>query len=882
MLSWAAATLPSSAQWEGVAVGNGRFVALDASGGTAYSDDGGETWTAGGAIPTAVGWVDITFGNGLFVAIRSFGSLAATSPDGITWTMRTLLAGEWYAVTFGNGMFVAIADNSTAAASSPDGITWTARTLPSSGRYPDVTYGGGAFVVVRGTSTNVALRSTDGITWSAVTLPSTGWWRSVAYGAGQFVAVQNTTASATSPDGVTWTAGTMAAVPGQGTMAFGADLFVQISAFSDDYQESADGDAWTAANMPASATWVDVAYDADTGFVAVAGGGSSVAAFALHSVAPPSELSNVLIKDTDVLANTELVLIPGTPEVPARAGYYTNELQTVCGWVYNTPGHFEWVRDPDTGDMVEVWIADPGYPVSVGTWVCSQKRVPVYHPPTPYQPATPPSYYPRTTYSTGYNLGWNSGARSISIFTANANVQFQAGESNVGAIVGMNIDDGAPVSYNGNTINFGFYLARGVYRLIQNGVITGAVTGTYTNATVFRIERLADAITYKVDGVTVATVASGAPTGAGWLEAALYSGQDYIFNPSIEQVSAPDSTDVTGTMAGSFKPMMGLMTEGEHAEIAGALPALTGGMTAGALVPSFAVMGGPITLFSANIFGLTGEIGSMSGSFARMSGLMADHAYGAMAGSFKPMQGIMLGVEGNTRASMVSSGVSTPWMKAKTLLIVTMTSTGQLVSAMTAHITEHADMMSVAEMATTMTFRTIEQALMFSYMLTRSLVLVPGSDEGTETWVVEMDGGAFGSSQYSGFNFNSYATIGGRAYGADRTGLYLLEGDTDAGTKIDASIDYGRMDFGTITKKTISECFVGVASSGALYLKVIVEGQPYVYRCDWHDKELQQQRFKLGKGMKSNYITPILYNADGADFELDTVQFVPADLSRKL
>ena len=46
--------------------------------------------------------------------------------------------------------------------------------------------------------------------------------------------------------------------------------------------------------------------------------------------------------------------------------------------------------------------------------------------------------------------------------------------------------------------------------------------------------------------------------------------------------------------------------------------------------------------------------------------------------------------------------------------------------------------------------------------------------------------------------------------------------------------------------------------------------------------EMQQQRITTGKGLKTNYITAQFFNEDGADFEIDSVRFFVADLTRRI
>ncbi|MNY38694.1 hypothetical protein D3C86_1733350 [compost metagenome] len=135
---------------------------------------------------------------------------------------------------------------------------------------------------------------------------------------------------------------------------------------------------------------------------------------------------------------------------------------------------------------------------------------------------------------------------------------------------------------------------------------------------------------------------------------------------------------------------------------------------------------------------------------------------------------------------------------------------------------------------------------------------------------------------YRSYPFNSFAVIDGKHYGASAEGLFLLEGDDDAGEPIHASFDLGEMDFGTAELKTITECYVGLSAKGNLFLKVIAEGREFIYKTRSFSEHMQQQRITPGKGLKTNYVTVQFFNEGGADFEIDSVRFVVADLSRRI
>ena len=185
---WIASTLPSSANWQSVTYGDGKFVAVvKDSDKAAYSTDG-INWTAS-TMPSSASWWSVTYGDGKFVAVAYSSTKAAYSTDGINWTASTLpSSASWYSVTYGDGKFVAVVFNSNKSAYSTDGINWTASTLPSSMPWRSVTYGDGKFMAVAG-GFDKAAYSTDGINWTASTMPSSASWWSVTYGDGKFVAV---------------------------------------------------------------------------------------------------------------------------------------------------------------------------------------------------------------------------------------------------------------------------------------------------------------------------------------------------------------------------------------------------------------------------------------------------------------------------------------------------------------------------------------------------------------------------------------------------------------------------------------------------------------------------------------------------------------------
>jgi hypothetical protein len=195
-----------------------RLIAIAGGSGiddTAYSEDGGETWTAGGNLPSTGSWNAVAYGDGKWMAIEGGTTNAAITEDGgVTWTATTALpsSATWSDVAYGGGRWVVIATGGTAVAySDDDGDTWSSGSGLSSSDWTSVAWGNNRFVAVSNTTGTKAAISIDyGATWTETTLPASKDWTHVTYGQGVFLAVTDTdNTGATSEDGILWTSRTM-------------------------------------------------------------------------------------------------------------------------------------------------------------------------------------------------------------------------------------------------------------------------------------------------------------------------------------------------------------------------------------------------------------------------------------------------------------------------------------------------------------------------------------------------------------------------------------------------------------------------------------------------------------------------------------------------
>lgn len=284
--TWTLRTTPGTTIWNGIAYGNGLWVAVGNSGAVMTSPDG-TTWTARAAAHVNH-LSDVVYASGLWLAVNSqmtvVGSPIVRSVDptvGWVYQPLALSRANFTCVAFGDGVLVALATNSLTYGVSTDGITWTPYVLPNTSRraWTSITYGGGQFVAVSDDTSagSQVMTSPDGITWTARTSALQYGWQKVAYGNGLFIAVASTgavttTRIMTSPDGITWTSRTHPSTSLR-SVAYGNGLWVACGT-TGDIMTSPDGSTWTSRTGGGSGTLVDVAYGNNLWLIVYTNGGT--------------------------------------------------------------------------------------------------------------------------------------------------------------------------------------------------------------------------------------------------------------------------------------------------------------------------------------------------------------------------------------------------------------------------------------------------------------------------------------------------------------------------------------------------------------------------------------------------------------------------------
>jgi len=217
-------------------------------------------------------WFGLAYGNGMFVMTVRDSNDIYTSPDGLNWTPRTMPATlYWHNVVYGGGKFVAVAagsggGNTNIAAYSTDGITWTQCTLPSSRSWWYIVYGGGKFIAWANANSAPVAVSTNGIDWTEYSVPTADGLFSGAYGNGMFVIKTGGSGEiVTSTNGTDWTARMPGALAGisSASMAYGNGVFVAIEKLDSTSNEGAistDGITWRDATLPLMGYWYVIRY----------------------------------------------------------------------------------------------------------------------------------------------------------------------------------------------------------------------------------------------------------------------------------------------------------------------------------------------------------------------------------------------------------------------------------------------------------------------------------------------------------------------------------------------------------------------------------------------------------------------------------------------
>lgn len=171
--------------------------------------------------------------------------------------------------------------------------------------------------------------------------------------------------------------------------------------------------------------------------------------------------------------------------------------------------------------------------------------------------------------------------------------------------------------------------------------------------------------------------------------------------------------------------------------------------------------------------------------------------------------------------------------------------------------------------------------LLFRPTLVEGVEIVAGfvaPNGGITTWAVNTRTGA--TTEYTNFAFNSFAQISHKYLGASSSGLYELNGGTDAGTDIVAQIKSGFAQFAGSHFTSFKAAYLGLRGGGDYVLKLETgDGKTYTYNVLAND--MATTKINVGKGLRARYFSFELLST-GQDFDLDSIEFLPLMANRRV
>ena len=135
-------------------------------------------------------------------------------------------------------------------------------------------------------------------------------------------------------------------------------------------------------------------------------------------------------------------------------------------------------------------------------------------------------------------------------------------------------------------------------------------------------------------------------------------------------------------------------------------------------------------------------------------------------------------------------------------------------------------------------------------------------------WCLNLENRA--ATRYADWPFTSFS----RGVGTTPDGLYTL-----ARGNADWLVDFGQVDLGDAQLKHLPNAYLGVESSDVMQLVV---NDDYTYPARSFNEALKTQRIDVGKGLRGTWFGLKLTGTDGADFRLESIDFIPATTKRRI
>lgn len=144
----------------------------------------------------------------------------------------------------------------------------------------------------------------------------------------------------------------------------------------------------------------------------------------------------------------------------------------------------------------------------------------------------------------------------------------------------------------------------------------------------------------------------------------------------------------------------------------------------------------------------------------------------------------------------------------------------------------------------------------------------------TVAYVMNLENAAV--TKYLNYAFDNIVNFGNKFYGIKSDGVYLLEGDTDNGTSIPATIELPPTDFGSAIKKRVSDYYID--SSNTTVITPNVDGSdigPYT-------AVFTGRKTQTGRGAKGRYWGLKVENSSGGAMNINSIEIQSSITSRRV
>jgi hypothetical protein len=143
----------------------------------------------------------------------------------------------------------------------------------------------------------------------------------------------------------------------------------------------------------------------------------------------------------------------------------------------------------------------------------------------------------------------------------------------------------------------------------------------------------------------------------------------------------------------------------------------------------------------------------------------------------------------------------------------------------------------------------------------------------------------FGVTEYNNYPFNSFCDYHGTGIyiGGSEEGIFLLDGDDDAGVKINAAIQTGTEDLWATIIKRLREGW-RVGRGGPMSVQLILdEGRldPVTLNMETVRGTSGEERVKFPRGLKNRFVSFVFRNLDGSDFDLESFRVMVDPITHK-